>query len=114
LELDSDVSVSGPIDGASGTAQGTLEVVNGDVLSRDLGNLEALMQVDVYGDSATFNGTIYSATAMTINRAGLMVLGGSSAQTRALIYLTDRDRPNRPKQQPAGVLLDIPIVQVWS
>ena len=60
----------------------TLEVVNGDVLSRDLGNLEARMQVDVYGDSATVNGTIYSATAMTINSVGLMVLGGSSAQTR--------------------------------
>jgi hypothetical protein len=59
----------------------TLEVVNGDVLSGDIGNLEALMQVDVYGDSATVNGTIYSATAMTMNSAGLMVLGGSSAQT---------------------------------
>lgn len=83
LELDSNVSVSGPINGASGTAQGTLEVVNGDVLSGDIGNLESLKQVDVYGDSATFDGAIYSATATTINSAGLMVFGGSSAQTRS-------------------------------
>ena len=61
----------------------TLEVVNGDVLSGDIGNLEALKEVAVYGDSAAFNRTIHPAAAMTINSAGLMVFGGSPAQTRS-------------------------------